>query len=76
MDLASLWMGSQPHPTPIWKVTKTEAMSFLMIIVAPKLLVCKSPQGVPSPRTLGANWQVTQRLMRPGGGLLCRCGHS
>lgn len=66
MDLASPWISSQLQPISIWKVTKADTMTFLVIFVAPKPLVWKSPQGGPlSPRTLGANWQVTQRLLRP-----------
>lgn len=38
-------MGSQPHLEPVWNVTKAGTVSFLVVFVAPKLLVCKS-QGV------------------------------
>lgn len=36
-------VGSQPHPEPVWKVTKADTISFLVVCVTLELLVCKSP---------------------------------
>ena len=39
-------MGSQSHHEPVWKVTKADIITFLVIFVAAKQLVGKSPQGI------------------------------